>query len=457
MDRITIPAKPRKLLSCGICLGLLLFVAIACELWSYLGLKQQAARLEEQVTAFEQRQTERLFPDLHVAEGNASHDYAALSWVLGWNPDLGDTPPVWLPETELPQNYQGSSLEPLREVVASLEPGAPLEPEVEALLSEYGSLLKHVEQGVRRTECRWDIADLRHGSATKIPNLVAARQVSELLFLEAHRADPEECLRLGRLLLAFGRDIALVPNSIAMQGFQIEEFGIECLRRRLPELSADALRALCKELLACPPPDAGYTLEADRLVILAWVAQLAGQPLADGAESMEDDFGLGVLSWSNVWMQLEWNEVELGFEKWQASLDQPRSARKALRSEAQAWLQTCWGSLSAELLSDGTALLDVAAAAQARQGCLALLAASELYVREHEGGWPASLGALLPYLDDELPSDPFATDGGPLRLIARDGELVAYSVGADGVDDGAKIAHSDEGESPDIGLALLQP
>lgn len=453
MERISIPAKPQKLLSCGICLGVAVLTFVALELWGRAGLSRRASELEAEITAFEKRRPERLFPDQNVEDGNASHDYGALAWVLGWYPDWGNERPSWLPETELPRDYQGSDLHPLREIVAGLEPGAPLEAEVEALLSEYGSLLPHVAQGTRRKVCIWEIANLREGPRTRIPNLLAARYVSELLFLEAHRSGPEAALQHGRTMLAFGRDIALVPGLIGQLGYSIEELGLECLRRQLPALDGPSLESLALLLATCPAPDPGYNMTAERLWQLAWFAQQAGHGLTDAVTDPDDAFELGPRRWLNLWMQLEWRELATGLEKWYAPVGQPRAMHASLLAEAQAWQESCWGSSSRVLHFNAPRLLDAAAALLARYRCLAVLVASELYLREHEGAWPPGTGALLPYLADKLPEDPF---GEALRLGVQDGRLVAYSVGPDGTDDSGAIAEDETGHSLDVGWALPQ-
>ena len=48
---------------------------------------------------------------------------------------------------------------------------------------------------------------------------------------------------------------------------------------------------------------------------------------------------------------------------------------------------------------------------------------------------PADLEALVPEYLDMIPDDPFAD--GRLRSATREGDFVIYSVGPDGVDDGA--------------------
>lgn len=73
--------------------------------------------------------------------------------------------------------------------------------------------------------------------------------------------------------------------------------------------------------------------------------------------------------------------------------------------------------------------------ADARTGAACVALASEIY-RRRTGGWPRSIGELVPQLLPTPPEDPF-DPGHPLRLAVREGRLIIYSVGTDGDDDHA--------------------
>ncbi|HOX06859.1 MAG TPA: hypothetical protein PK280_10690 [Planctomycetota bacterium] len=75
--------------------------------------------------------------------------------------------------------------------------------------------------------------------------------------------------------------------------------------------------------------------------------------------------------------------------------------------------------------------------AQIRLTDMALAAAA--YRAEH-GRYPVKAGDIVPTFIPAIPQDPF--DGQPLRMRAVDGELLLYSVGEDGKDDGgAEMNH----------------
>ncbi len=77
-----------------------------------------------------------------------------------------------------------------------------------------------------------------------------------------------------------------------------------------------------------------------------------------------------------------------------------------------------------------------------------MVIAVALYASEHGGAPPESLGALVPEYLKELPKDPYAADG-MYRYIAGPTmkDVVVYSVGFDGEDNGGKVWK----EHPDIG------
>jgi hypothetical protein len=73
----------------------------------------------------------------------------------------------------------------------------------------------------------------------------------------------------------------------------------------------------------------------------------------------------------------------------------------------------------------------------ARRDAALIVIACELHKRR-TGSYPATLDDLRPLLLPEVPLDPF--DGKPLRYAIRDGKPFVYSVGADGDDDGGRLA-----------------
>ncbi|QQL45648.1 hypothetical protein [Sulfuriroseicoccus oceanibius] len=69
-----------------------------------------------------------------------------------------------------------------------------------------------------------------------------------------------------------------------------------------------------------------------------------------------------------------------------------------------------------------------------RRGCVPVVAAAELYRREH-GSWPSTLKDLVPEYLPVIPKDP--VDGAAMRyVVGADGVPVVYSVGRNRKDDG---------------------
>lgn len=72
--------------------------------------------------------------------------------------------------------------------------------------------------------------------------------------------------------------------------------------------------------------------------------------------------------------------------------------------------------------------------------------------------FPASISDLVPEYLETVPADPF-DNGKPLKMATADGELVFYSIGENGIDDGGDITKAQNPllDTPDIGFRLLDP
>jgi hypothetical protein len=62
------------------------------------------------------------------------------------------------------------------------------------------------------------------------------------------------------------------------------------------------------------------------------------------------------------------------------------------------------------------------------------------YQADHDGKPPATLEELAPKYLPAAPADPFSPGGKPLRYVAGAGQLIVYSVGENGIDDGGSDA-----------------
>jgi hypothetical protein len=75
--------------------------------------------------------------------------------------------------------------------------------------------------------------------------------------------------------------------------------------------------------------------------------------------------------------------------------------------------------------------------------------AASLYRADHGGAWPVNLEALVPKYLPEVPTDPFAGIGDPLRYTATPVPLV-YGVGEDGVDHGGSTLRTSPNAANDV-------
>jgi len=80
-----------------------------------------------------------------------------------------------------------------------------------------------------------------------------------------------------------------------------------------------------------------------------------------------------------------------------------------------------------------------------RDALLAAIAAERFRVKT--GAFPAKLSDLVPDFLTAVPTDPF--DGQSLKMTQRSGELIIYSVGQDGIDNGGQEGSAPPG-TPDI-------
>jgi hypothetical protein len=88
--------------------------------------------------------------------------------------------------------------------------------------------------------------------------------------------------------------------------------------------------------------------------------------------------------------------------------------------------------------------------ADARHAVACMAVAAARY-RAEKGRLPETLDALVPEYLPAVPRDPF--DGKPLRMVARDGRLVFYSIGPDMKDDGGAV-FDEENHTGDIIFSL---
>ena len=95
----------------------------------------------------------------------------------------------------------------------------------------------------------------------------------------------------------------------------------------------------------------------------------------------------------------------------------------------------------------------------ARRAAVPLMLACQIHLRLH-GEWPAKVEDLVPDILPELPADPLGKAGELMRLKRDGDDLVIYSVGVNGLDDGGNIgdaAGAYSSEAPDQGVRAKGP
>ena len=92
-------------------------------------------------------------------------------------------------------------------------------------------------------------------------------------------------------------------------------------------------------------------------------------------------------------------------------------------------------TLTAMVMPPNEAALMAEAGIEATCMCTDAMIAIERYRRQH-GEMPDTLDAVVPEILPQMPIDPF--DGNPLRYMLGENEVVIYSIGRDGVDNGGE-------------------
>jgi hypothetical protein len=95
------------------------------------------------------------------------------------------------------------------------------------------------------------------------------------------------------------------------------------------------------------------------------------------------------------------------------------------------------------------AAFDATGRTMAARDTLRVAVAAERY-RQQTGAFPSRIADLVPAYLPAAPLDPF--DGQPLRLKSTATELIVYSVGKDGVDNGGQETKPSE---PDVVVKIL--
>lgn len=136
--------------------------------------------------------------------------------------------------------------------------------------------------------------------------------------------------------------------------------------------------------------------------------------------------------------------AEQAYEPWPTALSHVEKLKKR---KPRSWSLT--DPVVSESMPVLAGLFYRAAHADALAASLDAAIASELFRRDSRR-WPRNLGELVPDYLPDVPGDPFT--GQPLRYVAKDDELLIYSVGEDSVDNQGHVSYEDEVEPLDVGV-----
>lgn len=308
------------------------------------------------------------------------------------------------------------------------------------LVEKHRDLLALLEQGAARPQEHWGVDwDRRPAHAIKVPKYASMIQLVKILacraVLEAADGRSEAALKDLRLGLTVARSVASEPLlisqlvAVAMSNAMLDA-AIPVLGRAAPARARQEI----PPLLSADQMIAGFrrasALEhygfAGSVVEFSWAD--AWRARTGEEESIPNDLWL-------YWPFLKFDVAShhRGWIKLDEALAQPHPESKAAwdkafeKFERTAWLYAQMSVPRLEPLNEKTL------AAQARQR-LALASFAVRAFKEKEKRWPDALWEVGPItFKDRSLQDPFT--GGPFKLLRRNGGLLMYSVGPDGVDD----------------------
>ena len=359
-------------------------------------------------------------------------------------------------------------------------------PAVGALLARHAGLLDTIRRAADMPACRFPRDWTRPSFDMLLAEVQSCRNEGRLLALAARHeaatgkpaAALTDAVRLGRI----GRQVGSEPILIShLVGIAIDATALSVVADILPTLTpADAPLLddpALRDLVASTPSlvRAINGEEAFGLSIFANFAdgrqgiddmgRLAGDPNV-AILPQEEPFSLLIDPLSAVWRAFILPADIAGYRR---RFEAYRQLVTGGVDQSRTWPQTQKqiDGIEAEIRRTGpdgflSRLIVPATDAVLRSQCMAVArhrAAEVLLATTRErlasGTHPASIDALVPARLPSVPRDPFTTDA-PLRLKATPEELLIWSVGPDGEDDGGPRQEGVESDtdSDDIGLRM---
>ena len=358
-------------------------------------------------------------------------------------------------------------------------------PAVGALLARHAGLLDTIRRAADMPACRFPRDWTRPSFDMLLAEVQSCRNEGWLLALAARHeaatgkpaAALADAVRLGRI----GRQVGSEPILIShLVGIAIDATALSVVAEILPTLTAADAPLLddptLRDLVASTPSlvRAINGEEAFGLSIFANFAdgrqgiddmgRLAGDPNV-AILPQEEPFSLLIDPLSAVWRAFILPADIAGYRR---RFEAYRQLVTGGVDQSRTWPQTQKqiDGIEAEIRAgpDGflSRLIAPATDSVLRSQCMAVArhrAAEVLLAATRErlasGTHPASIDALVPARLPSVPRDPFTTDA-PLHLKATSEELLIWSVGPDGDDDGGPQRDSEECDTgnDDIGLRM---
>lgn len=339
-------------------------------------------------------------------------------------------------------------------------------PATASLLDRHARTLALLHQAAALPACRFD-HDFAHPSFEMLlPELSKARSAGRLLRLAARselaQGRVDNALDAIRDLLHLSRHMTGTPTLINMLvAISIETMARDTLAEVLPAVTRPA------QLSAVDLGDAGYmqrnlrrSLEGEEAAALAMLSGIGtgrytfGEltAMADGSTVLNGTRDRPLAALFRVFLLPD--EIQ----NYRHYMADTRKAALEPYFKVQASLHetentiTHMGLLMRLLAPSLNGCFKQVAKSSAQHSTAQVAMALTAYRLDH-GQYPGKLDLLVPAYLDEVPLDPF--DGKPLRLIAKPDELVIYSVGPDGKDDGGTpIDHHNGKETGDLPFGL---
>ena len=359
-------------------------------------------------------------------------------------------------------------------------------PAVGALLARHAGLLDTIRRAADMPACRFPRDWTRPSIDMLLAEVQSCRNEGRLLAIAARHeaatgkpaAALADAVRLGRI----GRQVGSEPILIShLVGIALDAMALSVVAEILPTLTpADAplldVPAL-RDLVASTPSlvraingEEAFGLStfanfADGRDGIDCLGRLAGDPNV-AILPQEKPFSLLIEPLSAVWRAFILPADIVGYRR---RFEGYRQLVTGAVDQSQTWpqIQKQIDGIEAEISragSDGflSRLIAPATDAVLRSQCMAVArhrAAEVLMAATRErlasGALPESIDALVPARLPSVPRDPFTTDA-PLHLKATPEELLVWSVGPDGKDDGGPRQEGVESDtdSDDIGLRM---